>query len=267
MSFLDQVLAAKRAEIRERKRKSPASALLRELSDERRSFSAALKREELAVIAEIKRASPSRGVLAPDLDPARLLARYEEGGAAAVSILTEREFFQGSLEDLAAARRLTHLPLLRKDFIIDPYQIVEAAAAGADAVLLILACLSPAQLQELQAAAGELGLEALVEIHDEAELETAVGAGARIIGINSRNLRTLAVEPERPFRLLPLLPAGVIKVAESGIARPAEAAALAAAGADAILVGEALVRSGDPAALIAAFRKGERACSSSRSAG
>ncbi|MGQ9779971.1 MAG: indole-3-glycerol phosphate synthase TrpC [Bacillota bacterium] len=267
MSFLSSVLTAKRAEIRERRAKFPEPMLLERIPRERRSFSPALAGEGLAVIAEVKRASPSRGPIAPDLDLARLLPRYEEGGAAAVSVLTEKEFFQGSLEDLAAARRLTRLPLLRKDFIIDPYQIVEAAAAGADAVLLIVACLSPAQLQELQAAAGELGLEALVEIHDEAELETAVEAGARIIGINSRDLRTLAVEPERPLRLLPLLPAGVIKVAESGITRPEEAAALAAAGADAILVGEALVRSGDPAALIAAFRKGERACSSSRSAG
>lgn len=267
MSFLTAVIAAKRAEVKERKARLPEAALFDRIPRERRGFAAALAGEGLAVIAEVKRASPSRGPIAPDLDLPRLLRDYERGGAAAVSILTESEFFRGSLGDLEAARDLTSLPLLRKDFIVDPYQIVEAAAAGADAVLLIAACLSPSQLDELRAAARELDLAALVEIHDEEELAMALAAGAELIGVNSRDLRTLAVEPERALRLLARLPEGVIKVAESGITRPEEAARAAAAGADAILVGEALVKSPDPASLIAALRGREEGCSSSRSAG
>lgn len=223
----------------------------------RRDFTAGLHGGGLSVIAEIKRASPAKGPIAPDLDPPRLARAYERGGAAAISVLTDRRFFQGDLADLAAARAAASLPILRKDFIIDTYQVAEAAWAGADAVLLIAACLPGPQLQELYAAARDLGLAALVEVRTAGEMERAAALGAEIIGINNRDLATLAVDPGTAARLLPMAPPGAIVVAESGIADPRAARALAGAGADAILVGEALVKSTDPAALIRQFREHE----------
>ncbi|MDI6871474.1 MAG: indole-3-glycerol phosphate synthase TrpC [Bacillota bacterium] len=254
MSFLSAILEAKRAEVRRARRRVPEAILAASPRPARRDFSASLRQEGLSVIAEVKRASPSRGPLAPDLDLGWLVSRYEAGGAAAVSVLTDGRFFAGSLADLRAIRELTSLPLLRKDFLIDPYQVVEAAAAGADAVLLIVACLSAPQLSELLAAAEEQGLAALVEVHTPAELQTAVAAGARIVGLNNRDLHTFAVDPGTTLRLLPEVPRGCLVVAESGLRQPEEAAALARAGVDAVLVGEALVKSPDPAGLIRAFR-------------
>lgn len=261
MSLLEQILAEKRAEIRAAKSRVPEAALLQEAHGERRDFLGALRRPGLSVIAEIKRASPSRGPLRPNLDPPSLARDYERGGAAAISVLTERLFFQGSLDDLRAVREATSLPLLRKDFIIDPYQIAEAAAVGADAILLIAACLTRTGLQELLAAAGELGLAALVEVHDEDELALAVELGAPAIGVNNRNLHTFTVDLAVGLRLLPIIPKTIVRVAESGIRGLAEAMELRKAGAEAVLVGESLIMGGDPAALIRKLREG-RVCSS-----
>lgn len=255
MSFLAQILARKREEVQAAKRRISEAALAAAAPADRRYFGAALARPGLSVIAEIKRSSPAKGPLAPGLDLQSTVRAYEKGGAAAISILTDGPHFGGSLADLAAARACCSLPLLRKDFLVDPYQLAEAAHWGADAVLLIAAALPGAQLGEMLASATGLGLAALVEVHDEEELERAITANARIIGINNRNLATLAVDPGTALRLLPMIPAGVLKVAESGISGPEDVAGPARAGADAVLVGEALVRSGDPAGLIRAMRE------------
>jgi indole-3-glycerol phosphate synthase len=254
MSFLSEVLAVKREEVRQARRRRAEAALLSSPRPVRRDFTAGLRQPGLSLIAEVKRASPSKGLLAPHLDLKWLVGQYEAGGAAAISVLTDRRFFQGSLADLEAVRALTSLPLLRKDFLIDPYQVAEAGAAGADAVLLIVACLGDGQLAELLAAAGEQGLAALVEVHTLAELERALAAGARLIGLNNRDLTTLAVDRNTALRLRPAVPPGCLTVAESGVHRPTEAAVLAEAGVDAILVGEALVRSAEPSRLLRAWR-------------
>lgn len=254
MSFLSEILAAKLEEVKEAKRRIPEAVLGLGPRPAGDRFLASLRRPGLSVIAEVKRASPSKGLLAPSLDLAWLVGRYESGGASAISVLTDRKYFQGSLADLRTVRQLTPLPLLRKDFLVDPYQVAEAAWVGADAVLLIVACLAHDQLAELLAAAREKGLAALVEVHSAAELETAVGLGADLIGLNNRNLTTLEVDLGTTLRLLPQVPVGVVVVAESGIARRENAATLARAGVEAILVGETLVTSSDPAALIQAFR-------------
>ncbi|HHW14463.1 MAG TPA: indole-3-glycerol phosphate synthase TrpC [Firmicutes bacterium] len=254
MSFLTEILAVKQEEVAEARRRVSEAALRDLPRPPRRDFAAALRRERLAVIAEIKRASPSKGALAPGLDPARQAMAYERGGAAALSVLTDRRFFHGSLADLQAAREATALPILRKDFLLDPYQVVEAAVHGADAVLLIVAALGRSQLLELLAAAQEEGVAALVEVHTAEELAVAADAGAELLGINNRDLRTFAVDLNTTLRLLPQAPPGALVVAESGVAGPVEAALLAGAGVDAVLVGEALVRSADPAGLIQALR-------------
>lgn len=255
MSFLDDIIAHKLAEVAAAKSRVPEGALLSAARPARRGFHDALRRVQPAVIAEVKRASPSRGLIAPDLDLPALVRAYQAGGAAALSILTDGRFFGGALTDLSAAREAVSLPLLRKDFILDPYQAAEAAAAGADAILLIAACLERERLGDLLAAAGELALDALVEVHNEAELEIALALGAALIGVNNRDLRTFQTDPGVALRLLPLIPPDVTAVAESGIAGPAEASLFCRAGARALLVGEALVRSGDPAAAVQALRE------------
>jgi indole-3-glycerol phosphate synthase len=209
------------------------------------SFAEALARPGLSVIAEHKRRSPSAGPIREDVSLEGVVAAYERGGAAALSILTEGPNFGGELDDLRAARQATALPLLRKDFIVDSYQITEAVLAGADAVLLIVAALTAAELAALHEQALGVGLSALVEVHDLAELEVAAGAGARIIGINNRDLTTLAVDTGRTFELLPHVPEGVLTVAESGYSRPEQLSELTTAGVDGVLVGEALMRSED----------------------
>ena len=219
-----------------------------------RSLAAALGSPGLAVIAEVKRRSPSRGSLADDLDPGEQAAAYARGGAAAISVLTEPEFFAGSLADLAAVRAAVTIPVLRKDFIVDAAQIWESRAAGADAVLLIVAALTDAELNAFLAVAADAGLEALVEVHDAAEAQRAVAAGARIVGVNNRDLATFTVDLATAETLAELISGVPVRVAESGIFGPADARRMAEAGYQAVLVGEALVRASDPAALVGALR-------------
>ena len=202
------------------------------------------------VIAECKRRSPSRGVLAQAYDPVRIATAYERGGAAAVSVLTEPTFFDGSLEHLAAVRAAVGVPLLRKDFIVDEYQLFEARAAGADAILLIVAALDQPHLVRLQERAVALGLAALVEVHDETELQRAIDAGARIVGVNNRNLRTLAVDVDASYRLARRIPGDVVAVSESGLQSRADLERLSAAGYRAFLIGERFMTDPDPAAAI-----------------
>jgi indole-3-glycerol phosphate synthase len=208
------------------------------------------------VIAECKRRSPSRGVLKAGYDPVSIASGYERAGAAAISVLTEPTFFDGSLEHLAAVRRTTTLPILRKDFIVDRYQILEARAAGADAILLIAAALSPAALKQLHHAATELGLDVLVEIHDSGELRSALDAGASIIGVNNRNLRTLAVDTEVSREAVDLIPGEIVAVAESGLRTGDDLTRLKAAGYDAFLIGERLMAADDPGRALGELLKG-----------
>lgn len=247
--MLERILAHKRDEVARRK----SRVSLREI--ERRaarapappSLAAALRRGDgVAVIAEIKRASPSRGVIRGDACAAGIAAAYAAAGAAAVSVLTDTRFFGGCLEDLAAVAQTVKIPVLRKDFIIDAYQLYEARAAGAAAVLLIVAALGDEELRRLYALAGELGLASLVEVHTQEELERALGLGAGIIGINNRDLRTLRTDLATTARLLPLVPPGTVVVSESGVRSRADVAWLASLGVDAVLVGEALMAAPDP---------------------
>jgi indole-3-glycerol phosphate synthase len=214
------------------------------------SFHAALAGDAVAVIAEVKRASPSKGPIAPELDAGLQAAAYRDGGAAAVSVLTEPSRFAGSLDDLAAVAALG-VPALRKDFLVDVSQVWEARAAGAAAVLLIVAALDDTALGGLLRATEEAGLDALVEVHDEQELVRATAAGARIVGVNARDLRTFEIDHDAFSRIRPAFPPGVLAVAESGITTPAAVRSARAAGADAVLVGEHLVRSSDPCAAVA----------------
>jgi indole-3-glycerol phosphate synthase len=244
--MLDRIIARKREEVSERRLRRPLAALREFPPPPRRDFTAAIAAPGLSVIAEIKRRSPSRGVLREDLDPRHLARSYEDGGAAALSVLTDREFFGGSEQDLQEARACVRLPVLRKDFTIDEYQVYEARALGADAVLLIVRVLSRTQLCELLAAAAAVGLAALVEVHDEAELETALACGAVLIGVNNRDLRTFGVSLEVARRLRPRIPPGCLCVAESGVETREDVRVLESLGYDAALIGEALVRAADP---------------------
>ena len=255
--LLSSLVAQARAEMDER-RKLNSMAELRRLAAKHppRDFAGALRGPGVAVIAEVKQRTPSMGVLTDDYRPARLAARYEHGGAAAISVLTHGAGFGGAVEDLDAVRSATGLPIIRKDFITDPYQVVEARAHGADAVLLIVGALEPGGLAELLGAAAEQELAALVEVHDEAETRAAVEAGALLIGINHRDLRTFDVDLGLTAKLRPLIPPDRIVVAESGIKTRADAQRMRAAGADAVLVGELLMRASDPAALIHELREG-----------
>ena len=202
------------------------------------------------VIAECKRRSPSRGVLAATYDPVAIARQYEAGGAAAISVLTEPTFFDGALDHLTAVRAAVGVPLLRKDFVVDDYQLFEARAAGADAVLLIVAALEQRALGHLQQRAAELGLATLIEVHDEKELARALDSGARLIGVNNRNLRTLAVDVEASYRLAGQIPASVVAVSESGLQSRADLEKLAAAGYRAFLIGERFMTDSNPAAAI-----------------
>lgn len=222
-----------------------------------RGFAPALvARSGVSVIAEVKRRSPSKGPLAPDLDPALLAKAYAAGGASCLSVLTDAEFFGGSPEDLQTARAASGLPVLRKDFTVSPADVCDARTMGADAVLLIVAALSPGELSELLAISADLGLDALVEVHDEAEAERALTAGARMVGVNQRDLFTFKVDTDRAVRVGKALPDGVIRVAESGISSRAEVARLTEAGFDAALVGEALVTAPEPGAALASLLPG-----------
>lgn len=230
---------------------SPLAALKAEAAGrERRSLSAALANPDISLIAEIKRASPSRGMINERVDVAATARMYEQAGARAISVLTEERHFRGSLDDLRLARAAVELPLIRKDFIIDPYQVWEAAAAGADAILLIVAALDEAELAALHREAADAGLECLVEVHDRQEMEAARELGAAIIGINNRNLSTFEVSLETSEALAAERPPGTLIVGESGIGSADDVARLKAAGVDAILVGERLMRSADPVSAI-----------------
>ena len=217
-----------------------------------RGFLAALAgRDRLGVISEIKRRSPSKGELHPGLDPAVMARSYESGGASCLSVLTDEEFFGGSADDLRAARVACTLPVLRKDFTVSPHDVVDARLMGADCLLLIAAALSPGELAELHALAIDLGLDVLVEIHDEAELEHAMVAGATLVGVNQRDLVTFQVDHERALRMAGVIPNDVVKVAESGVRGAEDARSLHGAGYPAVLVGETLVTSSDPARAVA----------------
>ena len=253
--ILDDIVAARRDDVTRAKRVTPLAELevRPSYSAPRRGFANALRARRPALIAEVKKASPSRGVIRPDFDPVAIAQRYAACGAAAISVLTEERFFQGHAAHLEAIRAAVDVPLLRKDFIFDPYQLAEARAWGADAALLIVAMLDDRQLAELHAAATELGLDVLVEAHSADELQRAVAVGARLIGVNNRDLKTFVTTLETAERLHPLIPAGAVSVAESGIEQPADIARLRAAGYDAFLVGESLMRAPDPGAAVRAL--------------
>ena len=218
------------------------------------SLLSAVDRGELAVISEIKRRSPSKGALNAELDPTLMAKSYELGGAAALSVLTDAEFFGGSIDDLQAARTGVLLPVLRKDFTVDARDVCDARLMGADCLLLIAAALSPSELIDLHAVADDIGIEVLVEIHDEPELDVALAAGARLVGVNQRDLVTFEVDHERAVRMAGVIPSDVVKVAESGVRGPVDAAALHAAGYHAVLVGETLVTASDPASVLHTLR-------------
>ena len=219
----------------------------------RRDFGRALAARQPAVIAEIKQASPSKGRLSADYNPSATAQAYEQGGAAALSVLTDQKYFRGSLADMESARGAVSVPVLRKDFTIDPYQVHEAAAHGADAILLIAAILSEREMRDFRELAERYDMTALVEVHDEEELKPAVASGARVIGVNNRNLNTFEVDLAVSLRLAERIPAGVLKVAESGIHSRADVERLHAAGYQAFLVGEHLMKSADPAQALRAL--------------
>ena len=249
-TVLDEIIAGVREDLAARESAVPLEEVRRLAEQAPRALDAegALRRPGLSLIAEVKRASPSKGDLASIADPASLAAEYEAGGATAVSVLTEQRRFRGSLADLDAVRASVRIPVLRKDFVVTDYQVWEARAHGADIVLLIVAALEQDRLVALQDLVRSLGMTALVEVHDEEETRRALDAGASVIGVNARNLKTLDVDPDTFARLAPLVPDTCVRVAESGVRGPEDAAAYAAQGADAVLVGEALVIGGDPRA-------------------
>ena len=244
MTFLERILTARREAV-ERDMSLPGT----ELSPVR-DFRGALAGPGMSLIGEIKRASPSRGDLNPSLDPAALASSYEKGGARAVSVLVEPDFFKGSEDDLRRAREATQIPVLWKDFVISPAQVIRARYVGADAILVIVRILDDTTLRMILRLARELELCPLVEVFDETDLERALGAGADVVGVNHRDLETFEEDTTATKRLRPLVPDGVVVVAESAISSRADVADLEAIGVDAILVGEALVRSGDPAGKI-----------------
>jgi indole-3-glycerol phosphate synthase len=209
----------------------------------------------VAIIAEVKRSSPSKGAINPGLDVEKQVREYEKGGAAAISILTEPQRFGGSNHDLIRARTSVRTPLLKKDFHVDVVQILEARSLGASAALVIARAVPPARLKELVKAGEDFGIEILVEVRDTEELDRALSCGARLIGVNNRNLETLQIDPETSLRLLPLIPTGVVAIAESGVTSPADVSRLAAAGADAVLIGSELSASADPEAAVRAFTR------------
>jgi len=252
--ILDEIVEAKKEELAKRKRDIPLSEL--QAPSSKKDFAAALRGEGVRLIAEVKKASPSRGLLCQDFDPLRLAQTYADNGAAVISVLTEERYFQGSLEHLAAIKGMLNqreIPLLRKDFVFDPYQVYESRAYGADALLLIVAILSNEQLQELLLLSHSLGMQCLVEVHNEAELEAALLNGAKIIGINNRDLGTFTIDLDVTKRLRPLVPSDKSVVSESGIKNRADVQMLREWGVDAILVGEALVVANDVAAKMREF--------------
>ncbi len=253
--LLETIVAATRTRVQARRELVPEAALEARVASQAgtRGFRAALSRPGVNVIAECKRRSPSKGLLRADYDPVRIARSYEQAGAAAISVLTEPTFFDGELSHLEAVRAAVEIPLLRKDFIVDRYQLLEARAAGADAILLIVAALDHASLVSLRREAESLELDALVEVHDGDELDRAIAAGADVIGVNNRNLRTLEVDLEASDRLAARMPAHVVAVAESGLRSREDIDRLAARGYHAFLVGERLMTAADPGAALGAL--------------
>jgi indole-3-glycerol phosphate synthase len=262
-TYLDRILDDHRARARADHRPLDPLVEKARLASPARAFRSALidaaAADGVAVIAEVKRRSPSKGDLAADLDPAALGRAYADGGAACLSTLTDEQFFGGSAADLVAARAASGLPVLRKDFTVSVRDVCDARLMGADCVLLIAAALDDVELRDFHQLAKELGLDALVEVHDEPELARAVAIGADLVGVNQRDLVTFQVDQERALRMASQMPAGVVRVAESGIRGGHDAAALAAAGYHALLVGESLVTSGDPRSAVTALRSAARA--------
>jgi indole-3-glycerol phosphate synthase len=257
--ILTRILATKAKEVAAARAAKPLAALSEEAraAPPVRDFVGALRGKiataSAGVVAEIKKASPSRGVLRPIFDPAGIARRYEAGGAACLSVLTDRDYFQGAAEHLAAARAACALPVLRKDFIVDQYQVVESRALGADCILLIVAALDDKRLAALEAVATDLGMAVLAEVHNASELERALKLSTPLIGINNRNLRTFEVALETTLGLLPRIPRERLVVTESGILAPADVARMRAAGVHAFLVGEAFMRAADPGAALHAL--------------
>jgi indole-3-glycerol phosphate synthase len=245
--MLNKIITQKREEVKQRKESQPLASLEERIARQERPLDlvAALKGVPIRLIAEVKQASPSRGILRSDFDPVKLARGYAQGGAAAISVLTETNYFGGSLDHLAAIRKEIKLPLLRKDFIFDPYQVYEARAYGADAILLIAAILGQRQLEELLSLSHRLDLKCLVEVHNEAEVDRALLSGARIIGINNRDLKTFNVDINTTRRLRPLLPQEQIVVSESGIRSRHDMEKLKEWGVNAVLIGEALITAPD----------------------
>jgi len=259
MNVLERIMAAKRAELAALKAQAPQAALEKRAREAKpaRPFADAMKGKiaagKAAVIAEIKRASPSRGVLRENLDPAAIARSYEAAGAACLSVLTDREFFKGTLADLEAARAACTLPVLRKDFTFDAYQVYEARAHGADAILLIAACLPLPEMQNLERLATSLGMAVLVEVHDAAELERALVLSTPLLGINNRDLRTFETKLETTLALLPRIPQGRTVITESGILSAPDVARMRNAKVNAFLVGEAFMRAPDPGGALRAL--------------
>jgi len=252
LTILDRILEVKRGEVAAARARLPQAVLEKRAREAPavRDFVAALRNRIAsgapAVIAEIKRASPSKGLLRADFDPAAIAKSYQSGGASCLSVLTDTEFFQGSAEHLAAARSACTLPALRKDFVVEPYQVFESRALGADCILLIAACLSSKEMRQLEMLAHRLGMAVLVEVHDAAELEAALALKTPLIGINNRNLRTFETRIETTLELLPQIPSGRIVITESGIASRADVERLQGNGVRAFLVGETFMRAKDP---------------------
>jgi indole-3-glycerol phosphate synthase len=256
--ILEQILAETRRAVAAAHRRRPVGALEQEAAaaPPPRGFAAALRGPRLACIAEIKRRSPSAGWIRPQADAAAVARAYQEAGAAALSVLTDGPFFGGSLEDLVVARAAVRLPVLRKDFIVDPYQVAESRAAGADAILLIVAALTDGELVALLSEADRWGLDALVETHAAGEIDRALAAGARLLGVNHRDLATLEMDMTLAARLRPQIPADCLVVAESGIRTAEDVGRMRGAGVDAILVGENLMKASDPGSALRALLDG-----------
>ncbi len=264
LSILEQIVLRKRAELLLDQTRTPLEALEQRVKQAggaaaRRGFRRALERRAPAIIAEIKRSSPSRGRIAERCEPAHIARQYEAAGASALSVLTDKQFFEGSLEDLEGARAASSLPVLRKDFTLDVYHLWQAAAHGADAVLLIVAILPQDQLRNLIEHASDLALDAVVEVHDESELDRALEAGAELIGVNNRDLQTFEVSLDTSLRLARRMPPGVLAISESGIRSAKDILRLSAAGFRAFLIGESLMRHPDPGAALASLLEGVHA--------
>lgn len=253
VSVLEDILVGVREDLARRQADTPLERLKQRAAERSAPLDgfAALSGSDVSVITEVKRSSPSRGELAPITDPAALATAYADGGAHAISVVTEERWFTGSLDDLVAIRQAVDVPLLRKDFVVSSYQLWEARAFGADLVLLIVAALEQEALVSLVERAQSIGLTPLVEVHDEEEVPRALAAGARIIGVNARDLRTMEVDRDRFAQLAEIMPSYVVKIAESGVRDTRDLLSYAQAGADAVLVGESLVKRADPRQAVA----------------